>query len=441
MTTFKGDEMMDENDQHNFQKEPEKQPEVNPEENHEEKTDEQQPVVKRKRQPKRGWLIPILLGIIIGILLVTVAVPAVLDSDLVNRQTGGEETPVEPDEPQEPDSDGNPSVTNVDINTQLTDIVGEVSPAVVGVTNIQLQNDFWEQNGGDEAGTGSGVIYKKDGDDAFVVTNHHVVEGADELEIVLHDDEHLDAKLLGSDLFSDLAVLQIDGKEIDKVMEMGSSDDIKVGEPAIAIGNPLGHMFAGSVTQGIISGTQRTIPMDFDMDGRADWQAEVIQTDAAINPGNSGGALINMEGLLIGINSMKINQAAVEGIGFSIPIDSAKPTIDELEKEGKVTRPYLGVEIYSLEEVPQKEWEDTLKLPEDVEGGVYIWSVEPTSPADESGLKRLDVITELDGEEVLNMIDLRKILYEEKEVGDEVDVVYYRDGEKAETTIELAIQE
>src|SRR5699024_2971669 len=223
-------------------------------------------------------------------------------------------------------------------------------------------------------------------------TNHHVVEGADEIEVVLYNDEHVEAKLLGSDLFSDLAVLRMDAKSADKVIEMGSSDKVKVGEPAIAIGNPLGHMFAGSVTQGIISGTQRTIPMDFNQDGRADWQAEVIQTDAAINPGNSGGALINMEGSLIGINSMKINQAAGEGIGFSIPIDTARPIIDELEKEGKVTRAYLGVEIYSLDEVPQREWGQTLNLPKEVEGGVYVWSVEPMSPADQSGLKRLDVI-------------------------------------------------
>lgn len=386
---------------------------------------------------KNNWLIPILLGIIIGILLVVVALPVVMESDLVNKtgQQDGSEGQSGTDS-----QGGNDNVISVDIQTELTDVVAEVTPAVVGVTNIQVSNDFWQQNGGSEAGTGSGVIYKQDGDKAYVVTNHHVVEDADELEVVLYNDEHLEAKLLGSDLFSDLAVLEIDSKAIDQVIDMGSSDNVKVGEPAIAIGNPLGHMFAGSVTQGIISGTQRTIPMDFNQDGRPDWQAEVIQTDAAINPGNSGGALINMSGLLIGINSMKINQAAVEGIGFSIPIDTARPIIAELESEGKVTRPYLGVEIYSLEEVPQKEWEETLKLSKDIEGGVYVWSVEPASPADEAGIKRLDVITELDGEEVLDMIDLRKILYEQKEVGDKVDVTYYRDGERQETTIELVVQ-
>lgn len=391
---------------------------------------------KRPEKRKRRWLLPLLLGIIIGILLVSVALPAVLNSNLVTRN----ETDTSDSQSANEYGSSDHFVVNVDINTKLTDIVSEVSPAVVGVTNIQLRNDFWEQSGGSEAGTGSGVIYKKDDEFAYIVTNHHVVEGADEVEIVLYNDEHLNAKILGSDLFSDLAVLQVDGNTIDKVMEMGSSDNVKVGEPAIAIGNPLGHMFAGSVTQGIISGTQRTIPMDFNQDGRPDWQAEVIQTDAAINPGNSGGALINMQGLLIGINSMKVNQAAVEGIGFSIPIDTAKPLIAELEQNGEVTRPYLGVEIYSLDEVPQREWEQTLKLPEEVKGGVYVWSIEPMSPADQGGLKRLDVITELDGKEVLDMIDLRKILYQEKEVGDQVDVVYYRNGERHETSVELGVQ-
>src|SRR5690625_2869865 len=394
-----------------------------------------------KRRKKRNWITPILLGVIIGILLVTVAMPAILDTSLMKEVKDEQQNADQPEGDTEQEDMTEDSVINVDINTQLTDIVEEVSPAVVGVTNIQLESDFWEQSGGSEAGTGSGVIYKEDKDYAYVVTNHHVVEGADEIEVVLYNDEHVDAKLLGSDLFSDLAVLRIDAKAADKVIEMGSSDKVKVGEPAIAIGNHLGHMFAGSVTQGIISGTQRTIPMDFNQDGRADWQAEVIQTDAAINPGNSGGALINMDGLLIGINSMKINEAAVEGIGFSIPIDTAGPIINELETEGEVTRAYLGVEIYSLEEVPQAEWEKTLKLPNKVEGGVYVWSVEPMSPADKAGLKRLDVITELDGKEVMDMIDLRKILYEEKEVGDKVDVVYYRDGESHKTTVELGVQD
>ncbi|MEN2766816.1 S1C family serine protease [Ornithinibacillus xuwenensis] len=376
------------------------------------------------------WVIPLLLGIVIGILLVTVALPKVLQTDssqgTVNRDSNN------------PNTD---QIVSVDVSTRITEIVEVVSPTVVGVTNIQHQSDFWEQQEASEAGTGSGVIYKKDDQYAYVVTNHHVIDGADEIEVLLSDDTILKAELLGDDLFSDLAVLRIDGDVIDKTIELGSSEKLKVGEPVIAIGNPLGHMFSGSVTQGIVSGTQRTIPQDFNLDGRADWQAEVLQTDAAINPGNSGGALINMDAQLIGINSMKINQEAVEGIGFSIPIDSARPIIDELEKTGEVKRPYLGVEIYSLEEIPHLEWSETLNLPNDVKGGVYVWSVEALSPADEAGLQRLDVITHLDDKPIMNIIDLRKILYQEKEVGDEIKITYYRDGERVNTTMTLGVQQ
>ncbi|MBR7797419.1 PDZ domain-containing protein [Agaribacter marinus] len=389
------------------------------------------------RKRKKNWLVPVLLGVIIGVLLVTMALPALVDSGIISiteeSQLHTESGNTDPNVPTQ--------TLNVDVSTQITDVVNQVTPAVVGVINIQRQNDFWQQQESDnQAGEGSGVIYKNEDGTAFVVTNHHVVEGADTIEVVLFDETHIEAELIGSDLFSDLAVLRMDGEQVDKVIELGSSGSVKVGEPAIAIGNPLGLMFSSSVTQGVISGTERTIPQDFNQDGRADWQAEVIQTDAAINPGNSGGALINIKGQLIGINSMKINETAVEGLGFAIPIDSAMPIITELESKGEVTRPYLGVEIYSLDEVPQSEWNNTLNLPNEIEGGVYVWSVEPLSPADQAGLKRLDVITELDGKQVMNMIDLRKILYQEKEVGDDVSVVYYRDGKRKETTIKLGTQ-
>lgn len=390
-------------------------------------------------EERKNWLIPLLLGVIIGVLIVTVALPAVVSES----EDGDNDAPV--DQIEQSDQVKRSKTVNqvtVDVTTQITEVVEKVSPAVVGVTNIQMQADFWRQQQDNEAGTGSGVIYKKDDEYAYVVTNHHVIEGADDVEVVLGDGDEtsIEAELLGSDLFTDLAVLRIDASKVDEPIEMGSSDQLKVGEPAIAIGNPLGHMFSGSVTQGVISGTQRTIPMDFNQDGRADWQAEAIQTDAAINPGNSGGALINIEGQLIGINSMKINQTAVEGIGFAIPIDSAQPVIAELESTGQVTRPYLGVEIYSLEEVPRTEWKRSLNLPDEIKGGVYIWSIESLSPAQKAGLKRLDVITALDDEEITDIIDLRKILYQEKEIGDQVKITFYRDGERMEAELKLGVQ-
>jgi len=391
---------------------------------------------------KTHWLLYTAIGIVIGACIVVLALPSAAKWDLLPEAGEASETNNQSTEDFVNTSNTRYPAENisVDVSTQITDIVDEVSPAVVGINNIQHTGEFWDPEEDGQLFTGSGVIYKRDDENAYVITNHHVIEGADELEVIMFDDTHLEATLLGSDLFSDLAVLQMAADGVKKTIERGSSDNVKVGEPAITIGNPLGHMFAGSVTQGVISGKQRTIPQDFDQDGRADWQAEVIQTDAAINPGNSGGALINIEGQLIGIDSMKIKEEAVEGIGFAIPIDTAWPIIKELEQTGKVTRPFLGVEIYSLSEVPKVEWNDTLNLPEAVEGGVYVWSVEPLSPSAQAGLKRLDVITHLDGKEVMDMIDLRKILYQEKEVGDTVKVTYYRGGKQNETTIKLGKQ-
>src|SRR5699024_5741702 len=331
-----------------------------------------EPPSQPPQKKKGGWISPIVIALGVGLLLFLVISlnlfgknAALDDKENGDNNTGATEENIRKEAVQ------------VDVSTQITDIVEEVSPAVVGVTNFQMRSDFWQQSESSEAGTGSGVIYKKDDEYAYVVTNHHVVTQADVVEIVLSDETSLEAEILGSDLFTDLAVLRVEADKVGEPIELGSSETLKVGEPVIAIGNPLGHMFAGSVTQGIISGKQRTIPQDFNNDGRPDWQAEVIQTDAAINPGNSGGALINIEGNQIGINSMKINQAVAQGIGFAIPIDSAKPIIDQLESSGQVVRPFMGVEIYSLEEVPKAEWKRTLKLPDSVEGGVYIWSVEP----------------------------------------------------------------
>ncbi|MGM0524543.1 MAG: S1C family serine protease, partial [Bacillota bacterium] len=173
---------------------------------------------------------------------------------------------------------------------------------------------------------------------------------------------------------------------------------------------------------------------------QADWQVEVMQTDAAINPGNSGGALLNTAGHLIGINSMKIAESSVEGIGFTIPINEAIPIIEELESSGQVRRAFLGIEAYSLMEVPRDRWQETLNLPEDVEAGVVLNAVVPDSPADDAGLQALDVIVKLDETPVANMIDLRKYLYQEKQPGDTILVTYYRDQTVQTTEFELSTQ-
>lgn len=393
---------------------------------------------KRKR---KSWIVPSLLGMVVGVLLFAAVLPSLIRYDILPYQIILPESAY-----QQEQSTGDGELTSllkpmsVDISTQITEVVERVAPTVVGIENLQATSIFSEE-AGSEAGTGSGVIYKLQGDKAFVVTNYHVVDGADQIEVILSDDSRLSAKLRGSDLFMDLAVLEMDRDAVEHVATLGNSDHVKVGEPAIAIGNPLGLDLSGSVTQGIISGKRRAIPQDFNGDGRADWQAEVIQTDAAINPGNSGGALINMDGQLIGINSMKIAQSSVEGIGFAIPINDAIPVIQELEKNGRMSRAFLGVEAYSLEDVAQVEWSRSLSLPNEVTSGIYVQSVEPRSPASEAGLITYDVITALDGEPIQNIIDLRKHLYQDKKPGDQMTVTFYRDGSKQSTTVTLTAQE
>jgi serine protease Do len=393
---------------------------------------------REQRGNRGGAFLAGLLGAIIGAIIVVLAIPTlskqgVLPYKLATNQSQTAET-------------SNNNQQNVvkkvsyDVSTNTTKAVEKTGAAVVGINNIQ-STSFWSDNGNsseEAAGTGSGVIYKKAGNKAYVVTNHHVVEGATKLEVSLDDGTKIPAKLLGSDVWTDLAVLEIDASKIKEVAEFGNSDSLKMGEPVIAIGNPLGATFSGSVTQGIISGLKRTIPVDINQDGVVDWQSEVLQTDAAINPGNSGGALINMAGQVIGINSMKISQEAVEGIGLSIPINSAKPIIDDLEQFGVVKRPYMGVDLKSVSEIPAYYQEQTLKLPRDVNYGVALRQVVANSPAAQAGLKELDVIVDMDGEKINDVIDLRKHLYQKKKIGEKLKVKYYRAGRLKETTLTLS---
>ncbi|WP_026584779.1 S1C family serine protease [Bacillus sp. J33] len=391
---------------------------------------------KEQKGNRGGYFLASLVGIILGAILVIIAVPKLSDYNVLPYT-------VEPDEElqdEAAENNGNANVQNVslDVVTDVTKAVDKAGDAVVSITNIQTAG-FWsngENGGGQPAGTGSGVIYKKEGNTAFIVTNHHVVEGAQELEVSLPDGTKIPAKLVGSDIWTDLAVLEVDGKDIKTVAEFGDSDTLKPGEPVIAIGNPLGQ-FSGSVTQGIISGVERAVPVDIDQNGTIDWQAEVLQTDAAINPGNSGGALVNISGQLVGINSMKIATNAVEGIGLAIPINYARPVIDDLEKFGEVRRPYMGIQLSSVSDIPGYYQQEALKLPKDVKTGVAITSVEPNSPAAQAGLKEMDVIVEMDGEEIKDIIELRQHLYTKKAVGEQMKIKFYREGKLQETTIKL----
>lgn len=382
-----------------------------------------------KKGSKGGYFFSGLIGVMIGALIVWLMMPS-----LVGLMPGGNSS-----------SGIDKSLLSSDttqvatgITTDVTSAVEKAANSVVGVTNIQSSSDFLTPSrNSQEAGTGSGVIYKKSGDKAYVITNNHVIEGANQIEVTLADGSKVEAKLLGTDIWTDLAVLEMDATKVKTVAEFGDSEVLKQGETVIAIGNPLGLDFSGSVTTGVVSGKDRTIPVDLNGDGQQDWQAEVLQTDAAINPGNSGGALVNLAGQLIGINSMKIAQTTVEGIGLAIPINSVIPVIEDLEQFGEMKRPSMGITLVNVTDVSAFHQRDTLKLPEEVATGVVVDEVVGKSPADVAGLKRYDVIVEMDGEKIENIIELRKHLYNEKEVGDELAIKVYRSGQLMEMNLTL----
>ncbi|MEZ7740348.1 trypsin-like peptidase domain-containing protein [Gemella sanguinis] len=347
-------------------------------------------------------------------------------------------------------------------NQQLTvNAISKAKDAVVSVVNYQTNSNNLDSilggnsknksnnnsnsnnsNSGDlkTASTGSGVIYKKTGNTAYVVTNNHVVKGAKKLAVILSDGTNVSAEVVGTDVWTDLAVLKINGDNVTTTMDFANSDDIAVGETAFAIGSPLDLSFSNTVTKGIVSAVNRQIPMDIDGDGTVDWNQTVIQTDAAINPGNSGGALINNEGKLIGINESKIAKAtssvSAEGIGFGIPSNEVKLITEQLEKSGKVVRPAMGVQLVSVNTIAN----DTVKSELKYEGkqGVVVRLVESGTPAAKAGLEKYDVITKLNDTEVKDVAAVRKFLFEKAKIGDTVKVTYYRGGQ--EKTTEIVVQ-
>lgn len=318
--------------------------------------------------------------------------------------------------------------TTADSRDRIVDAAAKVGPAVVSVVST-----FQDKDKVKGMGIGSGVIFQKTGDKARIVTNNHVVEGGTSYEVILSNGDRRKASLVGGDRMTDLAVLETDAGGIKSVADFGDSDSLKAGQSVIAIGNPLGLELSQSVTAGIISWPKRTIPVSLASDGEADWEMEVIQTDAAINQGNSGGALVNLDGQVIGINSLKYADTGVEGLGFAIPSNQAKPILDTLVRDKKVKRPYIGITPADLQSFSSGL--EVLKLPESVKAGVIV--LETTGPAKDAGLKMNDVIVELDGKPISGTIALRKYLYYDKKIGDKIAVTYYRAGKKSSVNLTL----
>ncbi len=323
--------------------------------------------------------------------------------------------------------------------SDIADMVEEASPAIVGIVNIQQSqsNNYFfnpqpkSTDESIESGSGSGVIFRKDNDYAYIVTNNHVIENADTLEVSLADGERTTAQLVGADALSDLAVIKIDAKYVTSVLEFGDSSVLRAGEQVIAIGNPLGLDLYGTVTQGIVSAVDRTVAVET---SAGEWELDVIQTDAAINAGNSGGALLNTAGQVIGINSLKISSEDVEGIGFAIPSEEFIPIINELMTNGSVTRVYLGVGLANLEEIPSYYLQN---LPDNIEGGVMVTNIDANSAAAKAGIQVQDVIVSINDTKMTSSTELRKYLYSELEVGDIATIQFYRQGKLLSVDVTL----
>lgn len=320
-------------------------------------------------------------------------------------------------------------------NATATSAYNKVSDAVVSVLNFTKSS----QGSYQESSEGSGVIYKKTDGSAFIVTNNHVITGAAKIQVMLHSGKKVIATLVGKDAMTDLAVLKIDGTDVTTTAQFGDSSKITVGENVLAIGSPLGSEYASSVTQGIISAKKRLVETTSE-NGQNYGGSTVIQTDAAINPGNSGGPLINFAGQVIGINSMKLSTSSsgtsVEGMGFAIPSDQVVDIVNKLVKNGKVTRPAIGISLINLSEVTASEQKSTLKIPDSVTGGVVVMSLTNNGPADKAGLKKYDVIVGINGKKVSSQADLREELYKNS-LGDTITLTYYHQDTKKTVKVKL----
>ena len=330
----------------------------------------------------------------------------------------------------------------------MTPAYNDVKGAVVSVINMKRQTnsnnslfDFFGDYDNDNKGKGklqtysegSGVIYTKSGNKGYIVTNNHVVSGSDKVQVMLSNGKTVNARIIGTDATTDLAVLSIDSSYVTQTAEFGDSKSLQAGQTVIAVGSPLGSEYASTVTQGIISAPARSITTS------SANQQTVIQTDAAINPGNSGGALVNSAGQVIGINSMKLSQSSdgtsVEGMGFAIPSNEVVTIVNQLVKKGKIVRPQLGVKVIALQGIPSS-YRNHLNIKSNLKNGIYVDSVTKHSAAAIAGVKAGDVIIKVDNKAVSDVASLHSILYNHK-VGDNVNLTVNRNGKEINLRVKL----
>ena len=334
---------------------------------------------------------------------------------------------------------------SIDDHKQYTNTMKSANKAIHSVVTVEnntsddassVQNETKEA--GQENELGSGVVYKKVDDSIFIITNAHVVGDKEQQKITYGDDNETIGKVIGTDKWSDIAVVKAKIKKQSdiKAIKHGDSQKLVLGEPIIAVGNPLGVDFKGSISSGIISGLNRHVPVDIDKDDNYDVLMDAFQIDAPVNPGNSGGGIIDRDCKLVGIASLKISMDNVEGIAFAIPVNTALSTAQELEKKGEVKYPNTGVKIIDTAEL-NDDAKASLQLPEDIDNGVVIGEVQENSLAEKSGLQKNDVIVELDGKELEDKLRYRQIIFSHKDDLDTLPLKIYRDGKVKDIKLKL----
>lgn len=306
-------------------------------------------------------------------------------------------------------------------NTPVVEAVKKVGPSVVGITSKIYGRDIFNRKFEINQSTGSGVIFDEKG---YIVTNNHVVSGSDDVNVLLSNGKTINGKVIGKDAITDLAVIKIDTQDDLPTAVFGDSEQLQVGETAIAIGNPLGLEFKGTVTVGVISALNRTLD-------NMEHRFKLIQTDAAINPGNSGGALATADGKVIGINSSKIMKQGIEGIGFAIPINQVKDITSQLIKNGRVIRSFLGASLID-EDLANRYGYDWSRDA----GGVLVLNVYRDGPIDVSGIEIGDYLMQINDKPVNKIIEIREIL-SKYSPGEKINVTYESDGVLKRTIVEL----
>ena len=312
---------------------------------------------------------------------------------------------------------------NITETNTIKTAIDEIYDAVV-VVETYRNNSLYS--------TGTGFVYKQDETNGYIITNHHVIENGNKFRITLSTGEEVDATLLGSDEYTDIAVLSISSEAVIKVAKLGESANMEIGDTVFTVGSPLGKEYMGTVTKGILSGKNRTVTVSSSSNSL---MIEVLQTDAAINPGNSGGPLVNINGEVIGVNSMKLVQDEIEGMGFAIPIEVVTSIIDKLEAGKQIERPIIGIEMSDIDRTYYL-YRQGIIIPEDIEKGVVILKVSDNYPASKAGLQKGDIILSIENTEITDTIHFKYLLYKYN-IGDQIHIKYYRDNKIQETTILL----